>query len=66
MTGMEVHERIAAAHPALVPRIIFMTGGASTHEGREFAARRGVPLIDKPFDAIGLRAMLDAMTKTAS
>jgi signal transduction histidine kinase len=65
MTGMEVHERIAAIHPDLVPRVIFMTGGASTHEGREFAARRGIPLIDKPFDAIRVRAMLDAVTKKA-
>jgi CheY-like chemotaxis protein len=63
MSGMEVHERIEALTPGLLPRVIFMTGGASTHEGRQFAARRGIPLMDKPFDADRLRAALDALTK---
>jgi CheY-like chemotaxis protein len=63
MTGMEVRARIATLRPALLPRVIFMSGGASTNEGRQFVAQLGLPLIDKPFDATRLRALLDAVTK---
>jgi two-component system NtrC family sensor kinase len=66
MSGMEVHARIAALRPDLLPRVIFMSGGASTSEGRQFAAQLRLPLIEKPFDATRLRAMLDAVTQRPS
>jgi len=55
MTGMEVRARIAAAWPQLLPRMIFVTGGPSTQDGRDFVARPDVTLLDKPFDIANLR-----------
>ena len=55
MTGMEVRARIAAAWPQLLPRIIFVTGGPSTPDGREFISRPDVFVLDKPFDVETLR-----------
>ena len=56
MTGMEIRARIAAAWPQLLPRMIFVTGGPSTQEGRDFIARPDVLVLDKPFDVEHLRS----------
>ena len=57
-TGMEVHERVRAEHPELLPRIVFMTGGAVSADARAFLARFDPPRLDKPFTAAELRAAL--------
>lgn len=61
MTGMEIRARIAEAWPQLLPRMIFITGGPSTGEGREFVARSDVRLLDKPFDVENLRAAVQSV-----
>jgi signal transduction histidine kinase/CheY-like chemotaxis protein len=58
MTGMDLHQRLAARSPELAQRIVFMTGGVFTDGARDFLA--GVPnaCIEKPFDVKALRALV--------
>ena len=49
LTGMDVHDAIAAAAPELLPRIVFMTGGAFTERARAFIDRVPNPILAKPF-----------------
>jgi CheY-like chemotaxis protein len=55
LSGMDVEARLAACAPDLVPRVIYMTGGAFTDRAREFLAA-GRPWLEKPVDAAVLRA----------
>lgn len=50
MSGMELYEWIAANHPELRERVIFITGGAFTPAASEFLDRTGNTVIEKPFD----------------
>ncbi|HYP97231.1 MAG TPA: response regulator [Polyangiaceae bacterium] len=69
MTGMQVRARIAAEWPQLLSRMIFITGGPSTQEGRDFISRPDVLVLDKPFDVENLRStvrnVLSAAAKSA-
>jgi PAS domain S-box-containing protein len=49
MNGQEVHRRIAAVHPGLERRIIFITGGTFSPELDEFLAMTPNRLLAKPF-----------------
>lgn len=53
-TGMDLHRWVAETNPALVNRMIFMSGGAYTTEAHDFLERVGSRRIDKPFDVDGL------------
>jgi signal transduction histidine kinase len=66
MTGMEVRARIAARWPQLLPRMIFVTGGPSTEEGRDFIARPDVLVLDKPFDIENLRSTVRSVSSAAA
>jgi signal transduction histidine kinase/CheY-like chemotaxis protein len=59
MTGMELHERIAARDPGLGRRMIFVTGGAFTERASDFLRRIPNPCLEKPFDAAQLREALE-------
>jgi PAS domain S-box-containing protein len=49
MNGQEVHRRIAAVHPGLERRIVFITGGTFSPELDEFLATTPNRLLAKPF-----------------
>ena len=66
MTGMELRARIAAAWPQLLSRMIFVTGGPSTQEGRDFIARADVRVLDKPFDVENLRSTVHRVLSAAA
>jgi PAS domain S-box-containing protein len=59
MSGAEFHEELARVQPELAGRVIFLTGGAFTVQARDFLERVNNPRLDKPFDAEGLRALVD-------
>ncbi len=59
MTGMELYSRLAQLHPELVPRLVFVTGGAFTAEARRFVESSAVPVLEKPFDRAGIRALVE-------
>jgi CheY-like chemotaxis protein len=60
VTGIDVHDAVRAIDPALLARIVFMTGGAFTDEARRFLADVNPRLIEKPFQAGELVAIVNA------
>jgi CheY-like chemotaxis protein len=57
MGGREVFAELAR-WPAMLPGLIFMTGGAFSDEATEFLQRAQRPVIYKPFTATELEAMV--------
>jgi CheY-like chemotaxis protein len=58
MTGYELHEAISNAVPEQAARMIFVTGGGTTRRAHEFLESVTNPVVDKPFDANHLRALI--------
>ena len=65
MSGMDFHQAIAERHPALVDRMLFLTGGTFTSRAREFVEQRPERVTQKPFRAPALRAMIDSVMSRA-
>ncbi|MCU0647391.1 MAG: ATP-binding protein [Gemmatimonadaceae bacterium] len=55
LTGHDVAREVARTHPALLTRIVFMTGGATRAPERQFLAALSNELLEKPF---GMRELL--------
>jgi CheY-like chemotaxis protein len=55
MSGMELYDEIAKRAPSLLPRFVFLTGGAFTSTARQFLERIPNRSLDKPFDSRTLR-----------
>jgi CheY-like chemotaxis protein len=55
MDGMELERRLAAEAPDVVPRIVYLTGGAFTERSQEFLAS-GRTHLEKPVAPALLRA----------
>ncbi len=51
-SGVDVHDWLRAHTPAMVDRVVYMTGGVFTAGARAFLTERGFPWVEKPF-AIG-------------
>ena len=66
VTGIELFERVSAAHPELRDRFIFMTGGAFSASTRQFIDSTEHPRLEKPFDVRELRRLLHRRAKAAS
>jgi len=66
VTGMMLHEILAAEHPELLDRIVFLTGGAYTAAAQAFVERDDVVCLTKPFSVAEVRALVDeAMPRSA-
>lgn len=57
-TGRDVYEAIVERHPAMLDKIVFMTGGAFTERAADFIEHVKAPRIDKPFDMGTIRTVL--------
>jgi PAS domain S-box-containing protein len=65
LSGMDVHERLAAIAPDQAERMLFMTGGAFTQRARTFLASVKNPKLDKPFTSRALhRAIAELMARS--
>ena len=60
MTGIEFHRALTERHPALVPSLIFLTGGAFNKETAAFLSSVPNTRVEKPFDAARLRGLVEA------
>jgi CheY-like chemotaxis protein len=60
MTGIELHEEVARHAPAMLERMVFVTGGAFTESARAFLARPGIEHLEKPVDFKLLRSLIRA------
>lgn len=58
VTGMDLHAELLRLAPEQAEKVIFMTGGAFTSRAREFLDQIRNPLVEKPFDAASLRALV--------
>ena len=56
--GVDVYEYLLEHAPLLARRTIFTTGGAFTERAREFLGACPQPVLDKPFDAARLDALV--------
>ncbi|MBX3207663.1 MAG: response regulator [Labilithrix sp.] len=59
MTGMDLHEELSSRAPDQADRMIFMTGGAFTARARKFLDTVTNQRLEKPFDSIHFRALID-------
>jgi DNA-binding NtrC family response regulator len=48
LSGMDVYDAIRDRHPALLDRVVFMTGGTFTDRAQEFRASITNPFLEKP------------------
>ncbi len=62
LSGMQLHEQIAAKVPHLADRMIFLTGGAFTAAAQAFLRRVENPRLEKPFEPAALLALIERMT----
>jgi CheY-like chemotaxis protein len=60
-TGVEFFSDLAQRAPQQEKRILFLTGGAFTVKTREFLDHVPNPRLEKPFDALALRAMVNQL-----
>jgi signal transduction histidine kinase/CheY-like chemotaxis protein len=51
-SGMDLAERLAVEAPAMLGRVVFMTGGAFTPRARDFRSAHADQCVDKPFDIV--------------
>jgi PAS domain S-box-containing protein len=58
VTGMDLYADVAARHPGLERRFIFMTGGAFTPRATDFLAQVPNRRLEKPFETAALRAVV--------
>ncbi|MFL5344876.1 MAG: PAS domain S-box protein [Hyalangium sp.] len=58
LTGMDLHDIVAAKRPELLDRMVFMSAGAFTPRAIAFIERGTLRRIDKPFDPAKVRALL--------
>jgi len=52
MSGMELHAQLLEQDPALLHKIVFMTGGACSPSARQFVLDHPAVVVEKPFDLI--------------
>lgn len=66
LTGMDLHAALAATHPAVADRVVFVSGGAFTPRARQFLERFPDRRLDKPFDLPRLLATIARVTKAGA
>lgn len=54
-TGMSIYENVQKSKPELLPKFIFMTGGATNTKTQEFIKKIPNMVIEKPFEIDSLR-----------
>jgi len=58
LTGVDVYHAVRESWPGLQERIVFLSGGAFTHETKRFLANVPNRVVSKPFDANHLRELV--------
>jgi CheY-like chemotaxis protein/anti-sigma regulatory factor (Ser/Thr protein kinase) len=61
VTGIQLHDTLAAARPDLCSRLIIATGETISDTVVSFRARSGRPFLEKPFEFDALSALLEQM-----
>ncbi len=66
MSGMDLHDVLASEHPNVVPRIVFLTGGATNDRARAFLARSDVRHLEKPVELPVLEGTIRAVVQDSA
>jgi two-component system cell cycle sensor histidine kinase/response regulator CckA len=66
VSGAAVYERVKQAHPELLGRFVFMTGGAFTERARDFLAQYPGAQLEKPFNINDIEKLLRQLTASAA
>jgi CheY-like chemotaxis protein len=66
MSGMDLHDALASEHPNVVPRIVFLTGGATNDRARAFLARSDVRHLEKPVELPVLEGTIRAVVQDSA
>lgn len=61
VSGIDVYESLRLVDPTLLGRVVLMTGGAFTVRAGQFLSRVDVPVVEKPFDAGQLHALVQTL-----
>jgi signal transduction histidine kinase/CheY-like chemotaxis protein len=64
VSGMEIHQWLAAAHPFLARQFIFMTGGAFTPRAREYLGKVDNIRLEKPFEAANVKKIVSELVRS--
>jgi PAS domain S-box-containing protein len=62
-TGMDLYGAIVSRFPEEAARVVFLTGGAFTARERAFLDETRRPVVEKPFDAEVLRALVSRIAR---
>ena len=62
-SGIELHDRLAVAEPALLRRFIFSTGDVASVEAASFVQRTACPVLQKPFELHMLDAIIAGVSR---
>ena len=65
LSGPELHAWLAARHPALARRVVFVSGGAFTPEASEYLESVENRQLGKPFEVRELQALVAEMVERA-
>jgi PAS domain S-box-containing protein len=63
ISGMQVHAWVSREAAELLPRMVFMTGGAFTRNASEFLEQVGSRYIEKPFEVRDLLEVLERVVR---
>ena len=66
MTGMDLHKWLAAEHPAIADRVVFLTGGAFTASGAQYLATIKNVRLEKPCESATLRRVVSELVASGS
>jgi signal transduction histidine kinase len=61
LSGPDFHARLAKTRPALARKLVFVTGGAFTPGAARYLEEAGIPVLEKPFDAEVVRALVQEL-----
>jgi signal transduction histidine kinase/CheY-like chemotaxis protein len=61
ISGIDVYEALRLLDPALLDRVVLMTGGAFTARARQFLAEVHTPILEKPFHPGQLQAIVHTL-----
>lgn len=63
ISGIDLYKQLATLAPEQIAKVVFMTGGAFTHQAKEFFDHVPNPTIEKPFDRAALFAALEDLLR---
>ncbi len=61
MSGMELHDHLAATRPEILKRVLLIAGDVSSDEVVAFLRRTTCPLLTKPFELPQLGEAVDLL-----